>query len=146
MTQINLAERIEVLFIGAKGQLGEVFAFADWGGRRGLEECLPFAEPDTWMPISPDMWREIAPEIDQPPACGFFRSRTEIHHQEHGVGIGGAVLMSDKPDLESLVQLYADYVVAYGKACEAGLNYADSDDWEDPLKTRPLSRPKFPCC
>jgi hypothetical protein len=40
--------------------------------------------------------------------------------------------MTDKPDFESMVQLYADYVVAYGEACEAGLNYADSDDWETP--------------
>jgi hypothetical protein len=68
MTQINLAERIEVLFIGATEQLGAVFAFADWGGRRGLEECLPFPdEPDNWMPIYLDRWQEIAPEIAPPP-------------------------------------------------------------------------------
>jgi hypothetical protein len=48
--------------------------------------------------------------------------------------------MSDKLDLESLVQLYADFVVAYGKACEAGLNYADSDEWENPL-VEPSSKP-----
>ena len=41
--------------------------------------------------------------------------------------------MLDYKQLDAMVHLYADYVVAYGHACTAGLNYADSDDWEQPL-------------
>jgi hypothetical protein len=68
---IDLAEQIDVLFIGVPDprHLGAVYAFADWGGRRSLEECLPFPSgSDNWWPIPPDRWRSLAHGfLPQPP-------------------------------------------------------------------------------
>jgi hypothetical protein len=142
MAMIDLAEQIDVLFIGVPDprHLGAVFAFADWGGRRTLESVLPFPdEPDNWWPINPNHWRSLMPPttMSLPPA-GWLQTCLDVRN---AFGTDMYKKMKRVPDA------YASFMVTNMRFIRSAF-YSPTDDrvymGEPPVEAHQMRKIKTP--